>query len=471
MYVKIHNPQSMSHYGGNAGSAKQLIDYLEKENDDKVLHNERYFFDATRSDFSGYKASQLLDNNKKGLHSKDAKFFMLSINPSQLEQQHMIDNYGEDRMDEALQHYTRRVMDEYAKEFDRDICYKTDQQYFEADLRFKKAYKHNESIQNKLDKLEKEKPTDQKKLKEYRKQRKELIGQFQRDKGNQIIKPGAYIHDSRPLTGKDLMYFAKVETQRNYQYDDKHQQENYKHNYRVNEKVARQTKVVYQLEKQLNKDPMNRKLSSQLVRHKKILTKLDQEYKRDKGGQKILPGIKKGNHNYHVHVVVSRKDKSQTVSLSPLTNSKGSKNKLNGKEVKIGFNRDEFVNTAEKVFDQNFNYDRSEEEKYRNRYNRAKDPIAYVKAMQNPEVAAKQYVKRQVFKAIAEKHPDLAKELKKYDRIPTNGRALKEKAIQKGIEKAAQALNVEPTTRVIQFVVSQLRKMAGDLDKGMIRTR
>ncbi len=41
----------------------------------------------------------------------------------------------------------------------------------------------------------------------------------------------------------------------------------------------------------------------------------------------------------HAHVIVSRMDRTQTISLSPLTNSKGNTNMLNGKEVKNGFSR------------------------------------------------------------------------------------------------------------------------------------
>ncbi|NDV83453.1 DUF5712 family protein [Bacteroides sp. 51] len=65
-------------------------------------------------------------------------------------------------------------------------------------------------------------------------------------------------------------------------------------------------------------------------------THLDKEYEQ---GLK-RPGDLKPGLNMHAHVIVSRMDVSQTIALSPLTNSKGNTNVLNGKEVKNGFSRE-----------------------------------------------------------------------------------------------------------------------------------
>lgn len=58
--------------------------------------------------------------------------------------------------------------------------------------------------------------------------------------------------------------------------------------------------------------------------------------------QEVQTGLKKRGDakpglNLHAHIIVSRMDKSQTISLSPLTKSRGNTNCLNGKEVKNGF--------------------------------------------------------------------------------------------------------------------------------------
>lgn len=46
-------------------------------------------------------------------------------------------------------------------------------------------------------------------------------------------------------------------------------------------------------------------------------------------------GDKKPGLQLHIHIIVSRMDKSQTVSLSPLTKSRGNRQLLDGKEVVV----------------------------------------------------------------------------------------------------------------------------------------
>lgn len=151
--------------------------------------------------------------------------------------------------------------------------------------------------------------------------------------------------DGKPLSGDDLVYFAKIERQRRYDgtTKDKELKSQFVHNYRIRAKaedlrlIGEETKAA-EIEKQYIKNPI---------------------------GQVILPGnIKEGN-NLHVHVVVSRRDASQSVSLSPLANSKGSLNKLNGRDVKIGFDRDNFKEKSESRFDELFDYARNKSDYYK----------------------------------------------------------------------------------------------------------
>lgn len=68
---------------------------------------------------------------------------------------------------------------------------------------------------------------------------------------------------------------------------------------------------------------------------------------------------KDGDHQFHIHVIVSRKSKpdsdGKSVKLSPMTNHKNTKDG----PVKGGFDRNAFYKKGERIFDQLFNYERS----------------------------------------------------------------------------------------------------------------
>lgn len=68
---------------------------------------------------------------------------------------------------------------------------------------------------------------------------------------------------------------------------------------------------------------------------------------------------KKGDQ-MHAHIIVSRKDASNTKKLSPQTNHRGNSKGA----VKSGFNRDEFYRKSEHTFDRGFNYKRDFEKSY-----------------------------------------------------------------------------------------------------------
>lgn len=59
-------------------------------------------------------------------------------------------------------------------------------------------------------------------------------------------------------------------------------------------------------------------------------------------------------NNMHCHIIVSRKDQSNKIKLSPLTNHKNTKKGT----VKGGFDRTNLFQQSEKGFDELFNYDR-----------------------------------------------------------------------------------------------------------------
>ena len=256
MYIKIHG--NADYVKGNTQSCKDLVDYLEKENEEKDFPQQEFFFNQTSINIEAQRVIQIIDNNKKGLKEKDAKFFMVTVNPSERELKHLaslatggkeINEISEmtpgelQTYNDLIKNYARQVMDDYANAFNRGI------------------------------------------------------------------------------TGKDLVYFGKLEQQRHFK--------------------GNETEVTEGLKK----------------------------------SGELKEGIQT-----HVHIVVSRKDVTQKMSLSPLANSKGSeKHQLNGKSVKVGFDRDLFVNGCEGQFDRMYGYKRDFENTY-----------AYYKFSSNPHQGLQQ---------------------------------------------------------------------------------
>jgi hypothetical protein len=78
----------------------------------------------------------------------------------------------------------------------------------------------------------------------------------------------------------------------------------------------------------------------------------------------------------HIQIIVSRKDVSNTIKLSPLNNSKGSNE---AHSLKVGqFDRVAFKQSAENLFDTLFSYDRD-----------LKETFQYANTMQNGDYEQK----------------------------------------------------------------------------------
>jgi len=239
VYVKIHSEKGTK----NRGSAKYLVDYLSKENLERDPLEHELFFDQLREDVSGYTVQNKLDWNKAKLGKNEAKFYMISVNPSQPEQRFMLKQItGRDvkelsqltatelkRFEGALKDYSRQVMDEYAKNFNRG------------------------------------------------------------------------------LTGENLLYYGKVEHTRYYGKDSPEVRE---------------------------------------------------------GLRRV--GEQKEGLQAHVHLVVSRKDITNKIRLSPMANARGAQSNLN--KSHYGFDRKQFVQTCEKSFDGRFRYDRAQHHTFEHRY-------------------------------------------------------------------------------------------------------
>ncbi len=72
--------------------------------------------------------------------------------------------------------------------------------------------------------------------------------------------------------------------------------------------------------------------------------------------------------NTHVHIVVSRKDKSQRLKLTPISKERLTDRKIGKNSYRVGFDRMNWINMNEKTFDKLFKYNRPLKEKFENQY-------------------------------------------------------------------------------------------------------
>jgi hypothetical protein len=85
----------------------------------------------------------------------------------------------------------------------------------------------------------------------------------------------------------------------------------------------------------------------------------------------------KPGNQMHIHIIMSRKDVTNTYSLSPGSSYRESQATFNGQVVQRGFRRDEFYENAEKTFDRMFGYNRNYVEQYNARKTLSQDPLRY----------------------------------------------------------------------------------------------
>ena len=88
MFTRVHKAHQVAG-GDNKGSSGALMDYLDKENKDKEKDEKEGFFNDEKDDISKIKARNIIDSNNVRLGEKDTKFYMLSINPSWREIEHL----------------------------------------------------------------------------------------------------------------------------------------------------------------------------------------------------------------------------------------------------------------------------------------------------------------------------------------------------------------------------------------------
>lgn len=133
MFVKVHKA-TKTPAADNKGSCLTLAQYLEKENAGKEPGDKMAFFNHRYDNVARSTAVAQIDNNHKNLSKSDNKFFMVSVNPSHHEMQHLIKvttgregitdftqltRKEQERVFVEMRNYTRKVMDVYAQNFDR----------------------------------------------------------------------------------------------------------------------------------------------------------------------------------------------------------------------------------------------------------------------------------------------------------------------------------------------------------------
>ncbi len=171
--------------------------------------------------------------------------------------------------------------------------------------------------------------------------------------------------NGRPVTVNDLKYYAKIEHCRSFKGTDKQVKENQPFATEILNLKTELRKI------QKGEKPGNTKEIAQKI------AKLEREAPHHQNGKRIVQGMLKEGNQSHIHIIVSRKDASNSFSLSPGSKYKASEVEMNGKIVKRGFDRDAFFSKAESTFDRNFNYSRNFVETYEGRKMLAKNPKLY----------------------------------------------------------------------------------------------
>jgi len=175
--------------------------------------------------------------------------------------------------------------------------------------------------------------------------------------------------NGRPISINDIKYYAKIEHHRTFKGSDFQVKENQEYATRILQ-LKNDIQKIHRGEKEGN----IKKIELQIKQLEKVAP-------HQQNGSRIVQGMLKEGNQSHIHIIVSRKDVSNSVSLSPGSKYKSSEVELNGKIVKRGFNRDAFFQKAEKTFDKNFGYQRNYVETYQARKTYIHNPKLYFSAV------------------------------------------------------------------------------------------
>ena len=394
---------------------------LDLDLNQEYLENQNKFFSNSEDKFyTNSEATNEIDGNISERHKeKESAFFMMNVSPSKQELEHLkglvsdkmkeegidekfvnnaektetgkenLDAIRNDLMHQMLRDYSREVMKEYAENFGREVynnpenlpnqteerqIYKEIKNELEergiSKLNTEYVEKFDLEKREELERLSK-KETDLTKteantlssnLKKSLESRgiSKLNSEYQKEFSRLKVEKAQAIgkdFSTRPLTEKDLVWFAKVEEKRTYKATDRWVQEN----------------------KKFQKEVKNLESKEKLSKSENAkLQELRSSLHRDKAtGEIVKEGMKKGGDQNHIHIVVSRYDKNPNkrhkVSLSPLSHKKKGTQADNLR--KEGFDRNNFFAKIENKFDEKYNFQRAYSktyENFRNRHNTTK---------------------------------------------------------------------------------------------------
>ncbi len=342
MYITI-TPQKL---GGNyLQGASDFVAYLEKENQNLEMEEREHFFDQYGDEIMPKEVIQNIDGNTSKLKKTEPKFYSITINPSQRELQRLKDPSKD------LKQYTRELMKEYVKSFNREI-------------------------------------------------------------------------DGRMVNVNDIMYYAKIEHQRTYKGNDKAIRENSPYS----AKIARLKNEIRKMERG--------ELEGDIKKKQREIKRLEKEAPHQINGKMVKQGMAKEGPQTHIHIIVSRKDRSNRYSLSPGSKHRASEVEMNGKTVKRGFDRDSFFKNSERTFDQMFGHKRNYVETYRARKAFVKHPPTYFANIMGLPTSERSMAIKLLGKSGA--NLPLAN-------IPTNKAQLAYKAfkkLKKGLDRAIQSSSI-----------------------------
>lgn len=171
--------------------------------------------------------------------------------------------------------------------------------------------------------------------------------------------------NGRPIKIDDIKYHAKVEHQRYYSGRELKVRENAPYLKRIKE-IKQEIRVMEQSQ-----------LSATTAPLKEELAYLKANVPHRQGNEIIRRGLQKDGLQMHAHVLISRRDASNSVGLSPDGPTFASTVNFNGKTIKTGFLREQLVHKVEESFDKMFNYPRNYVETYAARKTLKQNPQEY----------------------------------------------------------------------------------------------
>lgn len=197
----------------------------------------------------------------------------------------------------------------------------------------------------------------------------------------------ASFYRDKEVIVKDILYFAKLERQRTFSERDRQVRENQPFATQILE-LKHRISAIDRGERHGDIEKLQERIKA-----------LEQEAPHQQNGKRIVPGMAKEGHQSHIHIIVSRKDVTNTHSLSPGSKFRTSETTLNGEKVKQGFDRDKFFKTAEKTFDKQFGYRRNFVESYHARNLLDKDPKRFFALLLGLPANERQVARQLLFKA------------------------------------------------------------------------